>query len=76
MEIVVAFAKQAKESSMESRALSTHQAFSRLGLADVALMTLATKLFAAPLLLTVDAPLTIEREGRGAPVANLNHYVF
>ncbi len=76
MEIIGGFAKQARENALASRSLSADRSFSRLGLADVALLTLATKLFAAPLLMTIDAPLTLELERRGAPVANLNHYIF
>jgi hypothetical protein len=73
-ELLRSFASSADERYPAARVVAADAAFSRLGLADLAHAFHRRR--ARPLVLTDDAPLTKELEGRGLPVANLSHYAF
>lgn len=73
-ELLRAFAAEAEERYPRARIVAADSAFTRLGLADLAQAFHRRR--SRPLVLTDDAPLTRELEGRGLPVANLSHYAF
>ena len=73
-ELVREFVLQAKERLRPSKQLAEDPVFSRLGLADAALVFPSRR--RRPFVLTVDGPLAAELERRGLPGANLTHYAF
>lgn len=75
-EILRAFAAGRRERHVEAKRVADDPDFLRLGLSDVAQISLASSRSRRPLVVTVDGPLTLALEARGLPCANLHHYSF
>lgn len=76
MEELRKFSNATAERSLVARRIANDPAFLRLGVADCGLIAMVDSRWRRPLVVTDDAPLTLELERRKLPVLNLRHYQF